>query len=74
MRETIKTRGVAGLYSGCGALVAGNALKAGVRFFSYDKFKTLLVNQEGKMTGPRSLVAGLGAGMMESVLCTLLLV
>jgi solute carrier family 25 citrate transporter 1 len=45
--------------------VAGNAVKAGVRFFSYDQFKLLLVNSEGKMTGPRSLLAGLGAGMME---------
>lgn len=65
MKETLSKHGVTGLYSGCGALVAGNALKAGVRFFSYDKFKGRLVNQEGKLTGPRSLIAGLGAGMCE---------
>lgn len=65
LKDTIRTKGVIGLYSGCGALVAGNAVKAGVRFFSYDKFKTYLVNKDGKLTGPRSLVAGLGAGMME---------
>ena len=70
VKETLSKHGVTGLYSGCGALVAGNALKAGVRFFSYDKFKGLLVNQEGKLTGPRSLIAGLGAGMCEYVICS----
>lgn len=65
MRETLANKGFTGLYSGCGALVAGNAVKAGVRFFSYDKFKSYLVNDQGKLTGPRSLVAGLGAGVME---------
>lgn len=27
-------------------MVTGNALKAGVRFFSYDKFKKLLADKE----------------------------
>lgn len=56
-----------GLYSGCGALVSGNAVKAAVRFFSYDKFKTMLVNDDGKLTAPRSLLAGLLAGSTECV-------
>lgn len=56
MKETIQTRGIAGLYSGCMALVSllylclsplicqvvGNASKAGVRFLTYDHFKHLL--------------------------------
>lgn len=45
-RSTIKSHGVAGLYSGCGALVAGNAIKAGVRFLSYDQIKAQLVDSE----------------------------
>ncbi|KAJ6513356.1 mitochondrial tricarboxylate transporter [Mycena sanguinolenta] len=67
IRETLKTKGVVGLYSGCTALVAGNALKAGVRFVSYDHFKSLLADSEGKVSAPRSLLAGLGAGMTEAV-------
>ena len=55
-KDTFQRRGIVGFYSGVGALVAGNALKAAVRFFSYDQFKTLLVNQEGKLTGTRSLL------------------
>ncbi|KAI3625660.1 hypothetical protein CBS9595_001021 [Malassezia furfur] len=48
VKETVAQHGITGLYSGCGALVAGNALK-------------------GKLSGPRSLLAGLGAGMTEAV-------
>ncbi|GAA6062948.1 hypothetical protein JCM10212_005338 [Sporobolomyces blumeae] len=66
-RETYLRHGVRGFYSGVGALVAGNSLKAGVRFLSYDKFKSLLVDRDGKLSGPRSLLAGLGAGMCEAV-------
>ncbi|KAG8951021.1 hypothetical protein FRC04_006882 [Tulasnella sp. 424] len=68
IRTTLQTKGVAGLYSGCGALVTGNALKAGVRFVSYDKYKSLLADSEGKVSAPRGLVAGLAAGMTEAVL------
>ncbi|KAI0702749.1 mitochondrial tricarboxylate transporter [Earliella scabrosa] len=67
IRTTLQTKGVAGLYSGCMALVVGNAVKAGVRFVSYDHFKHALADAEGKVSAPRSLLAGLGAGMMEAV-------
>ncbi|CAD6892538.1 unnamed protein product [Tilletia controversa] len=67
IRSTIAKDGYMGLYSGCGALVAGNAVKAGVRFLSYDYFKTKLRDKDGRLSGPRSLLAGLGAGMMEAV-------
>ncbi|ESK82473.1 mitochondrial tricarboxylate transporter [Moniliophthora roreri MCA 2997] len=67
VKETLKTQGVAGLYSGCMALVIGNAAKAGVRFVSYDHFKSILADSQGKISAPRSLVAGLGAGMMEAI-------
>lgn len=32
-----------------GALVAGNSIKAGVRFFSYDKFKSVLVDEQVRL-------------------------
>uniref|UniRef100_A0A5K1K7J7 Cell surface hydrophobicity-associated protein n=1 Tax=Ganoderma boninense TaxID=34458 RepID=A0A5K1K7J7_9APHY len=53
--------------AGCMALVIGNAVKAGVRFVSYDHFKHALADAEGKVSPPRSLLAGLGAGMMEAI-------
>ncbi|KAI0070878.1 mitochondrial tricarboxylate transporter [Panus rudis PR-1116 ss-1] len=67
IKTTLKTKGITGFYSGCSALVTGNALKAGVRFLSYDHFKHILADQEGKVSAPRSLLAGLGAGMMEAI-------
>ncbi|CEQ42669.1 SPOSA6832_04518, partial [Sporobolomyces salmonicolor] len=60
-KATYARHGIPGFYSGVGALVAGNSLKAGVRFLSYDRFKQLLIDQD------RDLVAGLGAGMAEAV-------
>lgn len=46
IKDTLKTKGVKGLYSGCSALVVGNSLKAGVRFVSYDYFKHQLADAE----------------------------
>ncbi|TIB77574.1 hypothetical protein E3Q22_03010 [Wallemia mellicola] len=73
IKSTISEHGVKGLYSGCSALVIGNAVKAGVRFLSYDSFKKSLVDKDeanickGKLTAPRSLLAGLGAGTTEAI-------
>lgn len=67
IKDTIRKHGVVGLYSGCSALMIGNATKAGVRFTSYDYFKHKLADSEGRVSAPRSLLAGLGAGMMEAV-------
>ncbi|KAI0090071.1 mitochondrial carrier domain-containing protein [Irpex rosettiformis] len=66
IRPTVKTKGIAGLNSGCTAFVVGNSLKAGVRFVSYDHFKHMLADSEGKVSSGRSLLAGLGAGMAEA--------
>ena len=46
----------------------GNSIKAGVRFTTYDQFKSLLKDEEGRLSAPRSMLAGLGAGMMEAVI------
>jgi len=46
VKDTLKKHGVTGLYSGCSALVIGNAVKAGVRFVSYDHFKHQLADSE----------------------------
>ncbi|KAH3686429.1 hypothetical protein WICPIJ_002608 [Wickerhamomyces pijperi] len=63
-----KTQGVSALYVGMPAFVVGNTVKASVRFLGYDSIKKLLVDSEGKLSGPRGVIAGLGAGLLESVL------
>ncbi|KAI6095691.1 mitochondrial carrier domain-containing protein [Pisolithus croceorrhizus] len=56
IRTTVQEKGIRGLYSGCSALVIGNSVKAGVRFVTYDHFKSLLADKEGKVSPPRSLL------------------
>jgi len=46
LRSTLRDKGVAGLYSGCLALVIGNSVKAGVRFVSYNHFKSMLADPQ----------------------------
>ncbi|KAF8953898.1 hypothetical protein BGZ52_007425 [Haplosporangium bisporale] len=65
--STVRTQGVTAVYTGLSALVIGTAAKAGVRFFAFDQFRYLLRDSEGKTTGVRSVLAGLGAGMTEAL-------
>ena len=58
--QTIRERGVSGLYSGAGALIAGNALKAGVRFMTYDSIKALLVDHDGKLSSVNGMLGESG--------------
>ncbi|CAO1629761.1 unnamed protein product [Sympodiomycopsis kandeliae] len=68
IRTTLSENGIRGLYSGCSALVTGNAVKAGVRFLSYDSIKLAVADKEtGKLTLPRSILAGFLAGLSEGL-------
>lgn len=40
--------------------------KAG--FVAFDTYKTLLQDEMGKISGPRTVIAGFGAGITESLL------
>ncbi|KAF9896119.1 hypothetical protein BX616_008090, partial [Lobosporangium transversale] len=65
--STVRTQGLTAIYRGLSAMVIGNTAKAGVRFFSFEQYKNLLKDSEGKTTGVRSVLAGLGAGMTEAL-------
>lgn len=54
------------IYTGCGSLVAGTALKASVRFFTYDGIKSMLSDDQGKLSPARGILAGMAAGAVES--------
>lgn len=64
--NTARAQGVGSLYVGCPAFVVGNTVKASVRFLGFDAIKGLLVDHEGKLSGSRGVIAGLGAGLLES--------
>ncbi|KAI5304660.1 hypothetical protein KEM56_006172 [Ascosphaera pollenicola] len=55
-------------YAGCTTLIVGNSLKAGIRFVAFDTFKSLLADENGKISGSRTVLAGFGAGFTESLL------
>ncbi|KAH6677802.1 tricarboxylate transport protein [Plectosphaerella plurivora] len=55
-------------YAGCTTLIIGNSLKAGIRFVAFDQYKTLLSDADGKISGPKTVIAGFGAGVTESAL------
>ncbi|TPX67689.1 hypothetical protein SpCBS45565_g03553 [Spizellomyces sp. 'palustris'] len=66
--KTVRERGFFGLYRGLSALVIGTASKAGIRFLSFEQFKKMLADENGKVAGQRMMLAGLGAGVTEAVI------
>ncbi|KAL8289770.1 hypothetical protein RB597_001407 [Gaeumannomyces tritici] len=54
-------------YAGCTTLIIGNSAKAGIRFVAFDQYKSMLADEHGKMSGPRTVLAGFGAGVTESL-------
>ncbi|CAL9727641.1 tricarboxylate transport protein [Monosporozyma unispora] len=66
--NTAKTQGINSIYVGCPAFIVGNTAKAGIRFLGFDAIKNLLRDKEtGELSGTRGVIAGLGAGLLESV-------
>ncbi|PHH79953.1 hypothetical protein CDD82_2056 [Ophiocordyceps australis] len=55
-------------YAGCTTLIIGNSAKAGIRFVAFEQYKKLLADADGRLTGPRTVLAGFGAGVTESLL------
>lgn len=45
VRSTLQKEGPKGLFRGCTAMVVGNAGKAGVRFFAFENFRSMLKNK-----------------------------
>lgn len=68
LRSTVSAEGISGIYTGCTTLVAGTAMKAGVRFLAFDSIKKQLVDKDGKLSTSRGIVAGMAAGAVESLL------
>lgn len=57
-----------GLYKGLGAVIAGIVPKMGIRFMSFEYYKTALADKTTGITSPSGVfVAGLGAGTTEAV-------
>ncbi|KXH62687.1 mitochondrial carrier protein [Colletotrichum salicis] len=79
IRDTVRTSGVKGIYSGVQALAASNAAKSGIRFLAFETTRSKLDALAGASTAttpgssrkPRAawinIVSGLSAGVAESI-------
>lgn len=47
---------------------SGTDNRAPPGFVAFDQYKKLLADHEGKISGPRTVIAGFGAGVTESLL------
>jgi len=56
-----------GLYKGLGAVLTGIVPKMAIRFTSYEWYKQLLADKDGKVKGSANFFAGLAAGVTEAV-------
>lgn len=68
LSDVVRSEGTSAIYKGCTTLVAGTALKAGVRFLAFDSIKALLVDEQGHLPASRGILAGMAAGATESLL------
>ncbi|RKP06499.1 mitochondrial carrier domain-containing protein [Thamnocephalis sphaerospora] len=68
LTSMVRQHGVFSIYRGLSAMIIGTASKAAIRFVSFERFKSLLVDEQGRLSGPRAMLAGMGAGICEAVL------
>ncbi|KAK5102641.1 hypothetical protein LTS08_003441 [Lithohypha guttulata] len=67
LRYVAANEGFSAIYAGCWTLIAGTALKAGIRFLSFDAIKNALADEQGRLTPIRGIAAGMAAGCTESI-------
>ena len=68
LRSALRSQGLAGVYAGSPALIASNAAKGGIRFFSFQSSKKVLERGLGTGSTIVNVLAGLSAGATESIL------
>lgn len=66
--KIVKTEGFPALYKGLGPVVTAIVPKMAIRFSSFELFKSWLCSPNGGNTTGSVFVAGLGAGITESIL------
>lgn len=64
----VQKEGFLSLYKGLGAVVIGIVPKMAIRFSSYEFYRSFFLDKEGKITTGQTFIAGVGAGITESVM------
>ncbi|KZL68517.1 tricarboxylate transporter [Colletotrichum incanum] len=65
--QVARQDGPRAIYTGCSTLIVGTTFKAGVRFLSFDSIRNSLMDEKGRLTPARGILAGMIAGCVESV-------
>jgi solute carrier family 25 citrate transporter 1 len=68
IQQVVRRDGIRNLYAGADALIIGTAWKAAVRFLGFDTLKALFADEKGRTSKAGGVLAGFGAGILESVL------
>lgn len=66
-KQTVKERGIGGLYRGLSVLVYGSIPKSAVRFGSFEQFKRMRMDNRGNLAPVDRMLCGLGAGVCEAI-------
>ncbi|KAI5949065.1 SFC1 [Candida theae] len=64
----VQKEGFLSLYKGLGAVVIGIVPKMAIRFSSYEFYRSFFYDKDGKITAGQTFIAGVGAGITESVM------
>lgn len=64
----VQKEGFLSLYKGLGAVIIGIVPKMGIRFSSYEYYRSLLYAPDGSITTGQTFLAGVGAGITEAVM------
>jgi solute carrier family 25 citrate transporter 1 len=67
LSQVARSDGIGAIYTGCSTLIVGTAFKAGVRFLSFDSIRNRLADERGVLSPMRGVLAGMLAGVVESV-------
>jgi len=64
----VQKEGFLSLYKGLGAVVIGIVPKMAIRFSSYEFYRSFFYDKDGKITAGQTFLAGVGAGITESIM------
>uniref|UniRef100_A0A669C165 Solute carrier family 25 member 1 n=1 Tax=Oreochromis niloticus TaxID=8128 RepID=A0A669C165_ORENI len=68
VKQTVQSHGIKGLYRGLSSLLYGSIPKSAVRFGVFEFLSNHAKDESGRLDSTKSLLCGLGAGVMEAVL------
>jgi len=68
VRQTVRERGLGGMYRGVTVLLTGTVPTYAVRFGTFDTLKGYCVGRDGVLAPAARMLCGLGAGVAEAVL------